>query len=505
VTRTKEISKIRFAYFKGKVKLKLRGEKLDEISNIARDIYHLDIYESEISKTEPISRQEYNAFENTEEKLSPTLIEALVEKPGKRAEKHFYIEDIRNCIIHTYNYESFKRDRTCFAVVKGEIVFKIEYRVKEKVQIDVPFDEEFTINAGKIKIKRAAVANTPKESGEKLVLAGIIAGILEFVALLALTLTFIFAFRDYWQTILLLASILGSMWLISYFGKFLLRIIGTVISWLILLLVLGFLFTWVALSDNNTETTANEENYEDITENDSIIYEEKDSLDIDSQLVDSMSINSIYNSLHWSNYNGQHYSYNYSIDSAKFQKARHHRSSFTGYSWGNIYYNLYKYDSGFLKNIYQKYDSLRTGKNPLEFARLIVSSIQEVPYTWILPESCLGAANKQEINNSGYACLGNVKKYGIQSPLEFMINQKGDCDTKALVVYSILKHFNYDVRMLISEAFEHALLGINIPANGKFKLHLGKKYYVWETTVKGLDIGQLAPQHSNMNLWEVAL
>ena len=54
-------------------------------------------------------------------------------------------------------------------------------------------------------------------------------------------------------------------------------------------------------------------------------------------------------------------------------------------------------------------------------------------------------------------------------------------------------------------AYEHALIGINIPANGKFKNHRGKKYYVWETTVKGIDIGQLPPTHSNMNLWEVTL
>ena len=505
MTRTKEISKIKFACFKGKVKLKLRGTKVDEISNIVRDIYHLDIYDAEITKTEAISQEEYDAFENAEGKLSPELIEALVEKPGKRAEKQFYVEDIRNCIIHNYQYESYKRERTCYAIVNGEIVFQIEFRVKEKVLVDAPYKEVFTIDAGKIKIKRAAIENTLKESGEKLILAGIVVGIFEFVVGLALTFTLIFALRDYWQTALLVVGIWLALWFISYFGKYLLRIVRTLIAWVLLLLVLGFLFTWVALKDIHWETTANEEIYEDITETDNVFQEEQDSLRVDSAMVDSLSMKSIHNSLHWSDYNGRRYSYEYFIDSAKFQTARHHRSNFTGYSWGDIYRNLHQNDNAFLRNIYQKYDSLRVSNNSLEFARLIVSSIQEVPYTWILPESCFDATNKQEINNSGYACLGNVKKYGIQSPLEFMVNQKGDCDTKALVVYSILKYFNYDVRMLISEAYEHALLGINIPANGKYKQFQGKKYYVWETTVKGLDIGQLAPEHSNMNLWQVTL
>ncbi len=508
MTRKKEIeiSKIKFAYFKGKVKLKLRGLKVDEISKIVRDIYNLDIYQSEITGTQAITKQEYDSFEDVEGKLTPELIEALVEKPEKRKDKHFYVEDIRNCIIHSYEYESFKQDRTAYAIVKGEIVFQIEYRVKEKVQIDVPFDEVFTINAGKIKIKRAAVANKPTESGEKLILAGIVIAIFKFVALLALTLTFIFAFREHWQTALLLGGIFGTVWFIGYFGKHLVKIVGTLISWVIMLLVLGFLFAWFSTKEDSSETEATEVPEEIIVENDSLKFQDDEEITAaDTVLLDSLSMKLIYNTLHWSDYSGQQYSFEYYIDSSDFQKARYNRSHFTGYSWYYIYQNLYQNDKDLLKNIYQKYDSLRSGSNALEFARIVVSSIQEVPYTWILPESCFDANNQQEINKSGYACLGNIKKYGIQSPLEFMANQKGDCDTKSLIIYSILKHFNYDVCILISEAYEHALLGINIPASGKYKMHQGKKYYTWETTVKGMDIGQISPQQSNMNLWEVAM
>ena len=502
-----EISKIKFACFKGKVKVKLRGTKVDEISNIARDIYNLDIYESEITETKPIDKQEFNKFKDLEEMLVPELIEALVEKPRNQKEKQFYVEDVRNCIIHNYEVESFKQERTSYAIIRGEIVFQIEYRVKEKVLIDVPASEVFTINAGKIKIKRVAVTNTPKESGENLILAGLVLGIFQFVGLLALILTLVFAFRDYWQAGLWLVGVFAFMWFVGYFGKYLFKIVSTLISWVVAMLIMGFLLTWLSLNDNKTEkeSKSSEKKYEDINVSDSITYESEQLALEDTLAIDSILPKKIYNSLHWSDYSGQRYSFEYLIDSAKFLKARQNRSKFVGYTWQDIYENLYRNDKSLLKNIFEKYDSLRFGVNSLDFARVIVSSIQEIPYTWILPESCLNAPNQQEINQSGYACLGNVKNYGVQSPIEFMANQKGDCDTKALIIYSVLKHFNYDVCILTSMAYEHALIGINIPANGKFKNHRGKKYYVWETTVKGIDIGQLPPTHSNMNLWEVTL
>jgi len=373
--------------------------------------------------------------------------------------------------------------------------------------IDVPFNEEFTITAGKIKIKRAAIKNKPTETGEKLILAGIILAIFKIVAFLALVLTIIFAFRDYWVVGLWLAGIIGTMWFVGYFRKSLLKIVGTLISWVLVMLILGFLITWLSFSNNakETESESSEEKYEDI-ENDSIIYQDEQQLALEDTLaIDSIQPQSIYNSLHWSDYSGQRYSYEYFIDSTKFKQARQNRSQLVAYSWKDIYSSLYKNDKGLLKSIFEKYDSLRFGANSLDFARIVVSSIQETPYTWILPESCFNAPNQQEINRSGYACLGNVKNYGVQSPLEFMANQKGDCDTKSLMIYSVLRHFNYDVCVLTSMAYEHALLGINIPANGKYKIHRGKKYYVWETTVKGIDIGQLPPTYSNMNLWEVSL
>ena len=43
-----------------------------------------------------------------------------------------------------------------------------------------------------------------------------------------------------------------------------------------------------------------------------------------------------------------------------------------------------------------------------------------------------------------------------------MTNLKGDCDTRTLLLYTILSHYNYDVAVS-SEFYGHSILGINLP------------------------------------------
>lgn len=483
--------------------MKLRGDKVDIIQNLPKDIYEIDIYQSEITNTKRITKEEYYKKEEVKGKLTPELIETLIEKPKKDTEKQHYIEDVRTCIIYDYKYESFKKDRTCFAIVTGEIVFQIEYRVKETITIDVPNDEEFTITAGEIRIKRAAIKATPKKSGENLStghLFGFILGIFQLIAGFALLMTLVFAFRDFWQIGLILGGIILGIWFLGYFAGNVFRIIGKIVRLVLFFLAMGFGLLML-LEEFGTDR----EYTEDIPILDSTVIEDLEKNKIDSLIIDSIQPEAIHNNLSWTDFNRKSHSFNYSLINLDFYKARKNRAKTFAMSWAEIYQNLLDHDNRYLKDIFFKYDSLRGNLNALEFARLVVSSIQEVPYTWILPESCFNAANSDEINRSGYSCLGNVQFFGVQSPLEFMANHKGDCDTKALVIYAILKHFNYDVCILSSEQYAHAMLGISLPANGKFKHFRGKRYYFWETTAKGANIGELPPTHSNLSFWNVVL
>jgi len=488
--------------------LKLRGAKLDHVSNIVQDIYELDIYNSLITEITPISQAEYDKYENKKGSLSPELIESLIEKPNQGIDKSFYEEDIRNCIIFNYEFDSFKKDFNSYATVIGEIVFQIEFRIKEKIIVDEPAEDRKIIPTEKIQAKRAAVLNKPRASGEYLPEYNIIdffSGIALLVIAAVFFLVLFFVFLKIWKYALVIAVIIAIIWLVGYLGKQLLKVVFAIFSWMIVLAFISLASIWFSVQKKDAATENDAENYEDICVIDTILPEETQNKSTDSVQTDTAKTKYILNTLSWTDYQNNRYSFKYKLLTTDFKKARQFRSHLFGNDWTHIYKGLYVYDKNMLSDIYEKYDSLKTGFNSPDFARLIVSSIQEVPYTWILPESCYDAPNKAAIIRSGNKCLGNVMNYGVQSPTEFMANQKGDCDTKTLILYTILKHFNFDVCIFTSVVYEHALLGINIPVVGKYKVFRGKKYYFWETTVKGMDIGQMVPGYSNLSFWDVAL
>jgi hypothetical protein len=82
---------------------------------------------------------------------------------------------------------------------------------------------------------------------------------------------------------------------------------------------------------------------------------------------------------------------------------------------------------------------------------------------------------------------------------------KGDCDTRTVLLFTLLSRFNYDIAILNSVDYQHSVLGINIPSTGKFKSYRFKKYYFIETTAKGCPIGYLHKDFSDINKWDFAL
>jgi hypothetical protein len=295
--------------------------------------------------------------------------------------------------------------------------------------------------------------------------------------------------------IFILIGIGGALgiWLIIYIIKRIYKVILVLLAAAVFFLVIGFVFAVFSKNVNtqNVTTTAiDTSEYQDNGDNLNEGIDEKEY---------------IHQSIRWHSYTNKKYKFNYRIKESDYENAQQNRSTYTGATWGEIYQNLYDNDKNMLTGIYRKFDSLKTGYSAIDFARLVVSSVQEVPYTWILVDDCSTAPNYREIQNSGYKCLGNIKNYAVLSPAEFLVTHEGDCDTKSMVIYTILKHFNYDVRVLISEQYGHAMLGINIPSAGRSLNYMGTRYYVWETTVQGMDVGLITPDYSNMSFWEVAL
>lgn len=168
------------------------------------------------------------------------------------------------------------------------------------------------------------------------------------------------------------------------------------------------------------------------------------------------------------------------------------------------------FDINKLDLLYKELDSLKA-KNNLDqnqFAEVITSCVQDIPYTLILDQDCDSRLYNDDFIrsylNDGGKCQGDVK-YGLYTPVEFLATLDGDCDTRTLLLFTILNHYNYDVAMLCSEMYKHSIIAINLPIQGISKYINGKSYIVWETTSKGAKPGLIPPDISNMRYWNVVL
>ena len=73
-------------------------------------------------------------------------------------------------------------------------------------------------------------------------------------------------------------------------------------------------------------------------------------------------------------------------------------------------------------------------------------------------------------------------------------NETGDCDTRSLLAFTILREFGYDVAVVNSIKMGHSMLGVHVPyvpGNGVYGLTSisRKRYYLWELTATGWHLG----------------
>jgi hypothetical protein len=133
-----------------------------------------------------------------------------------------------------------------------------------------------------------------------------------------------------------------------------------------------------------------------------------------------------------------------------------------------------------------------------DLAEMVVTFIQDIPYTLITSENC----EKMERLNS--PCLGQ-QRFGLLSPYEFIHTWKGDCDTRSVMLYALLDQLGYDVAIVSSDEYLHAMLAVNLPATGHYLQKGQKRYYFWETTATGWSPGMLPPNMKNLDYWEISL
>lgn len=218
----------------------------------------------------------------------------------------------------------------------------------------------------------------------------------------------------------------------------------------------------------------------------------------------------------WSDYDGNEYEGKFWVKKSAFLKASSFKNKLnisdnTEDSYNEMVYRLKENDKNNLQGIYQLFDSIKAAKKlPSDkFAELIVSFVQDIPYTVVLPNACDGSLYadnfiKSYLASNDARCDG-YEKFGINTPVEFMATLNGDCDTRTLLIYTILSHYGYDVAMLSSEYYNHSLIGINLPYDGIAYTYNTQRYVLWETTAPNIKPGILPNEISNLNYWRISL
>lgn len=226
----------------------------------------------------------------------------------------------------------------------------------------------------------------------------------------------------------------------------------------------------------------------------------------DTDFYDSAeSIHTI--SRQWLDYfNNENYSTRYSLLEQWHNDAYKARNDFDVENWQSdedfwqqVYTKLYdqsKNQLAFLEDSLQHIgDSLQLSRE--DFARMVVSFVQDIPYNYILSDSC-------NAKHSDFPCVPFVK-YGILSPIEFLCTLHGDCDTRTVLIFTLLKNFGYEPVIVNSNQYLHSMIALDIPTTGDYLEHKGKRYAFWETTNVGWLPGMLPPEMNNTNYWHVIL
>lgn len=168
--------------------------------------------------------------------------------------------------------------------------------------------------------------------------------------------------------------------------------------------------------------------------------------------------------------------------------------------WGEVYKNLVLDSKSYIHFLVDSLETVGQDRklNKSELAELVVTFVQDIPYSYVLSRDCASR------DTGDSPCIGNVAM-GILSPYEFLHSLYGDCDTRSVLIYTILEELGFDPMIVVSNEYAHAMLALNVASSGDHLMHDGKKYYFWETTAKGWPIGMLPPNTNNVNYWEIAL
>ena len=545
---TKEILTPRKTYLKGTITGKYRGDKIPD-ENDKSDLFDFEIYEAEVtctskndaSKNKPFSFPK--DFKNIEgqkkikgttfpkEKLPKTL-PVIIKSDNKSfginlLEPQLFEFDIVRKYHQTDGDEVFG---TFNAFVTGyvfdyereeveEIVGPIEPVVIEpKTTSPIPLCQSSGIKTGRTETKGDyiryeylcknhtnckiwgswdynKVTTQPPGGGclsEIIGIIGLILGLLFFIA--------VFPSLIYLVGFYIVVFLLG--WLAPYF-KWIFRIIG-------IILLVGFFAALINAFNHRSHSYIPSPVIVDSRENNT------NTAPVVSTSNNTINDEWVIRYRKWQDYDGTIYQGKYKIKLSDINKAHAFKNSLSINqnsinAYDEIVFNLKDFDKNKLDHVYPLFDSISKANhlNKIKFAEMIVSFVQDIPYAIVLDNGCDASQYSDQFTRNYLLrhqgeCDGN-QRFGINTPVEFLASLKGDCDSRTLLIYTILSNYNYDVALMSSEFYGHSIIGINLPYDGTAYIYNNQRYVLWETTTPNAKPGKISNQISNLNNWRISL
>ena len=163
-------------------------------------------------------------------------------------------------------------------------------------------------------------------------------------------------------------------------------------------------------------------------------------------------------------------------------KSKKELESYLSY-WNETYQSLYDSNKYILKHITDSLSIVAQNQNldKKQTAEMVVSFVQDIPYSYVYGDYPCSQREEKSL-----PCVEGFKD-GLLTPVQFLYTLIGDCDTRSVLIYLILKELNYDLSIVISREYQHAMVAINLPYQGDYIEHNQSKYYFWETTATGLE------------------
>lgn len=159
--------------------------------------------------------------------------------------------------------------------------------------------------------------------------------------------------------------------------------------------------------------------------------------------------------------------------------------------WGLLYKELYYRNFDRVDGLveYFSQESNRKGWSRDRLLTEVVTFVQRIEY--LRPEHL-------DIDNRS-----PVKNIGLFTPNQVLFYEKGDCDSKSLLLVMLLKRLGYDAVILLSTYYSHAIVAINHPGiGGYYRVSNNIRYYTIEATAV-MPIGDMSDEWADMSKWTI--